>query len=127
MIIHHPLAKAALCVLIVLQLTMLGALFTQTSPHPPLAVPPFALGPFLGAALSVAVAALVLGGTTSRSGGVTSVVAAMLALVSFGPQKWIDPAIGQIWPAVLLGQIASVALIIISLWWLRSSAKHCES
>ncbi len=114
-------SQAALSVLVVLQVTMLGALFTQTIPHPPLAVPPFALGPFLGAALSMAVAALVLGGATYRSGAIISALAAVSALVSFGPQKWIDPAIGQIWPAVLLGQIASVILIILSVSCFRSA------
>ena len=89
-------ADAALSTLVILQLTMLAALFTQTPPHPPLAVAPFALGPFLGAAISIAVAAIVLGATRTRLGTAVSVLAAVLALVSYGPQKWIDPAIGQI-------------------------------
>ena len=118
---HHQ-SRVALSVLVVLQLTMLGALFTQTAPHPPLHVPPFALGPFLGSSLSLAVAALVLGGTTSRSGAITCAVASLLALVSFGPQKWFDPAIAQIWPAVLLGQLAAITLIVFSIKFLRSAA-----
>ena len=56
--------RAALAILIVLQLIMLAALFAQTPPHPPVAVTPFALGPFLESSLAIAVA---------------------WALVSFGP------------------------------------------
>jgi hypothetical protein len=104
-------SDAALCTLVVLQLTMLAALFTQTPPHPPVAVAPFALGPFLGASIAIAVAAIVLGATQTRLGTAVSLLAAGLGLVSYGPQKWVDPAIAQIWPAVLLGEIAAISLL----------------
>lgn len=107
----NSVSQAALVVLIVLQVTMLGALFTQTLPHPPLAIVLFALGPFLGASIAVAAAALMLGSTASRAGTVAALVAGLMGLLSLGPQKWIDPNIAQIWPAVLLGQIAVAALI----------------
>jgi hypothetical protein len=116
-------SDAALSTLAILQLTMLAALFTQTPPHPPLAVAPFALGPFLGAAISIAVAAIVLGATRTRLGTVASVLAAVVALVSYGPQKWIDPAIGQIWPAVLLGEIAAVSLLVDTVMTRRAQAR----
>lgn len=115
-------SKAALSVLMVLQLTMLGALYTQTSPHPPLTVPPFALGPFIGASLALAAAAYVLGGTVSRQGAAVACAAALTALVSYGPQKWFDPAIGQIWPAVLLGELAVVLIVVLSIVAVRASA-----
>lgn len=105
-------SEAALSTLAILQLTMLAALFTQTPPHPPLAVAPFALGPFLGASIAIAVAAVILGSSRTRLGAVASVLAAILGLVSYGPQKWVDPAIAQIWPAVLLGEIAAVSLLV---------------
>ncbi len=104
------LCRAALATLIVLQAVMLAALFTQTPPHPPIAVAPFALGPFLGGSLAVAFASFFLGSTTTRGGRATALLAGVLALVSFGPQKWVDPAIDQIWPAVLLGEIAVLSL-----------------
>ncbi len=112
--------RASLGILLVLQAVMLAALFTQTEPHPPIAVAPFALGPFLGASLAMAVAALVLGTSAARAGQVASLIAAALALVSFGPQKWIDPAISQIWPAVLLGEIAVVASALACIASIRS-------
>jgi hypothetical protein len=105
-------AYAALSTLAILQVTMIAALFTRTPPHPPFAVAPFALGPFLGASISIAVAAIVLGATGTRLGTAVSVLAAALALVSYGPQKWLDPAIAQIWPAVLLGEIAAVSVLV---------------
>lgn len=39
------------------------------------------------------------------------VCAVVTALVSFGPQKWLDPSIAQIWPAVALAQITCAILI----------------
>ncbi len=117
----NSLSHAALGVLIVLQVVMLCALFTQTVPHPPLAVAPFALGPFLGASIAVAVAAFLLGAANSRLGMGVTILAAILALISFGPQKWIDPAIAQIWPAVLLGEIAVGAIILSCVTRLRSA------
>lgn len=104
-------SDAALATLAILQLTMLAALFTRTPPHPPLAVAPFALGPFLGASIAIAVAGIILGATRTRVGTAAAVLAAALGLVSYGPQKWIDPAIAQIWPAVLLGEIAAIVLL----------------
>ena len=104
--------RMSLSMLIVLQLTMLFALYTQTPPHPPLTVPPFALGPFLGASLALAVAAMFPQNLDTPGTKALGVLAALCALVSFGPQKWLDPAIGQIWPAVLLGEIAAAILII---------------
>lgn len=104
------LCRAALAVLIVLQFVMLAALFTKTPPHPPIAVAPFALGPFLGGSLSIAIASFFLGSAATGGGRAAALIAGILALVSFGPQKWIDPAIAQIWPAVLLGEIAVLLL-----------------
>ncbi|OED37090.1 hypothetical protein AB833_24950 [Chromatiales bacterium (ex Bugula neritina AB1)] len=118
------ISQAALAVLVVLQLTMLGALFTLTNPHPPLAVTPFALGPFLGAALSLAVAALILGGPINRTGAAVSIIAAVFALVSYGPHKWFDQAIGQIWPAVLLGQLAAGIVIAQAIVWLFGESRR---
>lgn len=104
-------AKAALSGLIGLQTIMLASLMVKLPPHPPLATPLFAMGPFLAASISIAVAALVAGATSSRTGTVISIIAALLALISFGPQKWFDAAILQIWPAVLLGQICAAAIV----------------
>lgn len=105
-------SQAALGALVVLQITMLAALFSRTAPHPPLVIVPFALGPFLGASIAVAIAAMVLQFNPSKLASVSAVVAVALALVSLGPQKWIDPNISQIWPAILVGQFAAITLMI---------------
>jgi len=104
-------AQAALFVLFVIQLVMLGALYAQVAPHPPRAVPLFALAPFLGASIAIAGAAFLAGGTRSGSGLVLGCLAAVMALVSFGPQKWFDPAIGEIWPSVLVAEIAVIVIL----------------
>ncbi|QDZ02923.1 hypothetical protein FQ775_22555 [Nitratireductor mangrovi] len=99
-------ATASLLVLIILQLVMLAALFARTPPHPPLAVAPFAMAPFLAAAIAVAAAAMMLGAERTRGGAALSALAALAALVSYGPHKWFDAAIPEIWPAVLTAEVA---------------------
>ncbi|WP_157017173.1 hypothetical protein [Mesorhizobium xinjiangense] len=108
----HARAQAALLALIILQVVMLAALYTQTPPHPPRAISLFALGPFLGASTAIAAAAMMLGATATRQGMIASILAAAFALISFGPQKWIDPAIGEIWPAVFVAEVAAAVLIV---------------
>lgn len=98
---------AALFVLIVLQLVMLSALYAGVPPHPPVATPLFGIAPFMGAAVAAAGAAIILGPLASPAGCWVGGVAAVLALVSFGPQKYFDAQIGLIWPAVVAGQLAA--------------------
>lgn len=100
--------QAALLILAMLQALMLLALLAGLAPHPPRVTPLFAMGPFLSASIAIAVAGIVLTGTPGRFPAFVSALAALLALVSYGPQKWIDPAIPEIWPAVLLGQVAAL-------------------
>ncbi len=116
-------AHAALSILIGLQAIMLASLLTTTPPHPPLTTPLFAMGPFLGSSISIAIAALVLGATNSRGGTLLSAFAAILALISYGPQKWFDAAIPEIWPAVLSGQVAAIAIF----WFAYRSLKERQS
>lgn len=103
--------SAALATLIVLQGIMLGSLYAGVAPHPPQATPLFGMGPFLGAALSAAVAALVLH-PQSGAGRWLALVAAVLAAVSFGPHKYVDAQFPAIWPAVITAQLAIVVICV---------------
>ncbi|MEQ8967269.1 MAG: hypothetical protein RID91_15755 [Azospirillaceae bacterium] len=105
-------ATAALATLILLQLVMLTALYAGVRPHPPEAIPLFGIAPFLGASASLAVSALILGPLNNIAGRTLSVVSAIAALVSFGPQKYLDAHFGLIWPAVILGQVATLVLVV---------------
>lgn len=102
--------RAALATLFILHTVMLTALYAGVSPHPPQTIPLFAMGPFLGATLALCAAAFLMA-ERPRTGGGLAALAVMAALVSFGPQKYLDPAFAQIWPAVLTAQAACVALI----------------
>ena len=102
---------AAVLVLLVLTAVMLLALFTRTAPHPPLEVAPFALAPFLGASLAIGSVAF-LGRDDSRVGSAFALLFALTALVSFGPQKYVDPAFSRIWPAVITAQGAIVVIVV---------------
>lgn len=106
------IAQASLATLIILQIVMLAALFAGVPPHPPETTPLFGIGPFIGAALACAVAALILGPTISASGRTLAIVAVIAALISFGPQKYLDPQFPLIWPSVIAGQLAALALIV---------------
>ena len=107
-------ARAALSALIILQLIMLLSLFTLTRPHPPVAIPLFAIAPFLATSLSLAVAALIIGPVENGMGRTLAVMAGLAALLSFGPQKYTDPQFALIWPAVIGGQVAALALFYTS-------------
>lgn len=115
---NHPVT-AAIVVLLTLTGVMLLALFSRTAPHPPLDVPPFALGPFLGASLSIGAAAFHLLRQSARFGGSLALLFALSALVSFGPQKYFDPEISRIWPAVITAQFAVIAILAWSIGTLK--------
>jgi hypothetical protein len=101
---------AALTTLILLQGIMLSALYAGIRPHPPVTTPLFGIAPFIGAAMSIALAAIIVQPLGSREGRILSVIAALMALISFGPQKYFDPQFGLIYPAVLLGQFAALVI-----------------
>lgn len=107
------LAYAALTALTLVQLIMLTSLFADLAPHPPRTIPFFAMAPFLSVAIAIAASAMIIGPLNGRTGKAMSILAALCALLSYGPQKWIDPAIGEIWPAVLTGEIAAFGLFIL--------------
>lgn len=105
------IAASALATLIILQTVMLASLYAGVPPHPPAATPLFGIGPLIGASLSAATAALLLGPRMTSCGRSFGLLAAALALVSFGPQKYFDPQFPTIWPAVIGGQLACAVLI----------------
>lgn len=105
-------ALAALATLILLQLIMLSALYAGIRPHPPIATPLFGIAPFLGASVCVAVSAMIVQPLATPTGRGLSVLAALLALVSFGPQKYFDAQFTLIWPAVILGQVAVLVICV---------------
>jgi hypothetical protein len=108
-------ATAAILVLLTLTGVMLLALFSRTAPHPPLEAPSFALGPFLAASLAIGAAAFHLLRQGVRYGSTLAVLFALSALVSFGPQKYFDPEFSRIWPAVIIAQVAVIAILAWSL------------
>ena len=102
---------ASLAALVVLQSVMLTSLYAGVPPHPPATTPLFAIGPFVGAAIATAVAALFVGPCRGSAGKVLTALAVLGALVSFGPQKYVDPQFPMIWPAVLAGQVAAISAL----------------
>ncbi len=109
--IERP-AIAALSTLIFLQIIMLSALYAGVPPHPPVSTPLFGIAPFIGASVSVSLAAILMGPLSGVAGRVLSGLAVVLALVSFGPQKYFDAQFALIWPAVVAGQLAALVVLI---------------
>ncbi|MDP6342914.1 MAG: hypothetical protein QF578_16475 [Alphaproteobacteria bacterium] len=118
------LATAAITVLLTLTGVMLLAMMSRTAPHPPLEVPPFALGPFLGASLAIGAAAFHVLSQGGRHGATLAILFALTALVSFGPQKYLDPQFSRIWPAVITAQVAVVTIFVwgVAAAWRRRRA-----
>lgn len=94
----------ALSALALIQLLMFLAMLTRTEPHPPLVLTPFAMAPFLSASIVICLSAAIYSYYFARPNQLLTITAIVLALVSYGPQKYIDPAFPQIWPAVLTAQ-----------------------
>lgn len=113
---------AAITALVILQLVMLGALYAGVPPHPPAVIPLFAIAPFLAVALATAAAALITGPLESKLGRALSLLAALMAMLSFGPQKYLDPQFSLIWPAVLSAQVAAIVIVVLVLrgWTLQT-------
>lgn len=125
MVLPVSRSQAALFVLFVVQLVMLGALYAQVAPHPPREIPLFAMAPFLGASIAISGAGFLVGGVRTGTGCVLGLLAAVMALVSFGPQKWVDPAIGEIWPSVLVAEVA-VIVIVAEICFARGARKAAQ-
>ena len=66
----------------------------------------------LAVALATAAAALIVGPVAGRTGRALSLLAGLMALLSFGPQKYLDPQFPLIWPAVLAAQVAVIAVFV---------------
>jgi len=117
---REPFLSAALIALVTITAVMLFSLFTLTEPHPPVRIPLFGLAPFLGASLAVGLAALDLLRRGHGAVWIPALIFAATAALSFGPQKYVDPAFPQIWPAVLTAQICIVVIVIRSVKLVRS-------
>ena len=104
-------ATAAILVLLTITTVMLVAMFSRTAPHPPLDVPPFALGPFLGASLAIGAAAFHLVRQGARYGSTLALLFALMALVPFGPHTYFEPVFSRVWPAAITAQFAVIVIV----------------
>ena len=113
------MAVSALAGLILLKSVLLGSLWAQVQPHPPARV-----GPFIAASLSLAIVSIPLVWWRSRVGYTTSIIVGLLGLVSFGPHKFFTESANQIFPAIIVGTVFSVVLIISSIAsWRKKEVK----
>ena len=109
-------AVTSLAGLIVLKCVLLGSLWAQVQPHPPAEV-----GPFIAASLSLAIVSLPLVWWRNKTGYIISIIVGVLGLVSFGPHKFFteSESAGQVFPAIIVGTVLSVVLVIASITGLR--------
>lgn len=105
---HAQIIKAACTMLVAIQGIMLASLYLKLAPHPPRTIPLFAMAPFLAVSIGTALCAMQL--AVYRSGRVLAALAALMALLSFGPQKYFDPAFSEIWIAVIASQLAVLSI-----------------
>lgn len=109
-------AVTSLAGLIVLKCVLLGSLWAQVQPHPPASV-----GPFIAASLSLGIVSLTLVWWGNQLGYVISIIVGVLGLVSFGPHKFFTESADQIFPAIIVGTVLSVVLVIASIAGLRKT------
>lgn len=105
-------AIAALIALGIIQAVMLASLFAGVAPHPPATIPLFAMAPFLAVSVALTATGGYLLSHDAPGGRVIAVLAALAALLSFGPQKYFDPAFPEIWIAVIASQLAVLVVLI---------------
>jgi len=118
------IAVSSLAGLVLLYAVLLGALWTQVQPHPPARV-----GPFISASLCLAVVSIPLVWWRNKIGYTTSIIVGLFGLPSFGPHKFFTESASQTFPAIIVGTVLSVALIISSVasWRTnngRQAARH---
>jgi hypothetical protein len=81
------------------------------------------VGPFIAASLSLAVLSIPLVWWRNKTGYTISIIVGLLGLVSFGPHKILAGSAGQLFPAIMVGTVLSVALIISSVASWRKKSK----
>jgi hypothetical protein len=110
--LSRSLLPAALIVIAALHAVMLAALFFDVAPHPPRTIVLFAMAPFLAVVIGLAMATLRQIAHDAAGARGLSVTVALLTLLSFGPQKYLDPALPEIWPAVVSAQLSVIVIAI---------------
>ena len=97
--------------LIALNCAMLGALFAQVPPNPP-----GKFGPYITTTIALALVSVSLVFWRNRIGYMSSIIVGLMCLLSFGPQKFLsEPTANLLAPAIILGSILSVVLIVSSI------------
>ena len=113
------IAVSSLVGLVLLDAVLMGCLWSQVEPHPPARV-----GPFIAASLSLAFVSVPLVWWRNKIGYTTSILVGLLGLISFGPHKFFSESAGQIFPAIIVGTVLSVVLIISSLASWKTKNEH---
>ncbi len=105
------IAVSSLAGQVLLYAVLMGSLWAQVEPHPPARV-----GPFIAASLCLAVVSIPLVWWRNKIGYIISIIVGVLGLVSFSPLNFFyDESADQIFPAIIVGTVLSVVLIISSL------------
>jgi hypothetical protein len=91
----------ALIGILTIDIVLLIALFAQVDPHPP-----GALGPFIGAMISIGFVSLVLAFWERKLGLISAIVFGCLNILAMGPQKFFfDPNGTAVTPIIIIGTI----------------------
>jgi len=97
--------------LIALNCAMLGALFAQVPPNPP-----GKFGPYITTTIALAIVSVSLVFWRNKIGYMSSIIVGLMCLLSLGPQKFLsEPTANLLAPAIILGSILSVVLIVSSI------------
>ncbi len=112
---------ACLIGLILLNLVMLASLLAGVEPHPPAVLGPLGgAGPFIGANIALSAVGAIYCWWGHRIGFMVAIVIVVLNFITFGPHKYFSETASLVFPAVTVGIILSVALLVASVAGLRN-------
>ncbi len=111
---------ACLIGLIVLNIVMLASLLAGVEPHPPAVLGPLGgAGPFIGANIALSTVGALYCWWQNRAGYIVAILSVFLNVITFGPHKYFQETASLLYPAVTVGTVLSVALLVAGIAGLR--------
>jgi len=100
---------------------MLASLLAGVEPHPPAVLGPLGgAGPFIGANIALSAVSAMYCWWQHRAGYFIALVVVVLNLITFGPHKYFSVTASLVYPAITVGTVLSLALLVASIAGLRN-------
>lgn len=119
---------ASIAGLVVLNGVLLASFLFQVQPHPEVNLGPLGgAGPFVGTTIAVSVVTVALVTWSNPSGYGLALLVVVQNIVTFGPQKLLEPSATLTYPAVVTGSVLNGVLLVATLFMIRRSLSPANS